>query len=300
MKIAITGSSGLIGTAVSTRLREDGHAVTRVVRSREAAAAPDAVYWRPSAGEIDADALAGHDAVVNLAGENIFGVWTRAKKDRIYHSRVDGTRLMAETLAALPAEARPGTLLNASGVHYYGDGPADQPVAEDGAAGDGFMATVVQDWESAADPARAAGVRVLYLRFGPVVDPEGLLLQGMATASRLGLGAKLGDGHQPFPWVTRDEIANVIPFLLAHPEIEGPVNVVAPDRVTNEAFADAVARVVNRPRALAVPAFAMKVLGDLGDALLTGASVVPAKLEDAGYGWRDPALEPALRRMLDA
>jgi uncharacterized protein (TIGR01777 family) len=298
MKVAITGSSGLIGRAVSDRFERDGHAVTRVVRSREGAAAPDAVYWNPARGEIDAVGLAGHDAVINLAGENIFGIWTDAKKRRIRDSRVQGTALLAETLAGLDPGDRPGVLINASAIGYYGSRPRDEPMTEDAPPASTFMAGVVQDWEAATGAARDAGIRTVMLRFGLVLDPDGMLLQGMSVSTRFGLGAKLGDGDQIFPWVTRDEIANVVAFARKHPVLEGPVNVVAPDVVTNEEFADTVARVLDRPRALKVPTFALKLLGDLGDELLTGAWVVPRKLQDAGYEWQDPALEPALRRML--
>lgn len=299
MKIAITGSSGLIGSALTDRLEADGHAITRMVRSRKAAEAPDAIYWSPSQGAIDADGLAGHDAVINLAGENIFGVWTGPKKQRIYASRVEGTRLLSETIAGLGDAQRPRTLVSASAVGYYGDRPSDVPLTEDAPPGDSFMAAVVRDWENAADPARAAGVRTVHLRFGLVLDPNGLLLQGMATATRVGLGAKLGDGDQVFPWVTRDEIANVVAFVLDQPELDGPINVTSPDKVTNEEFADTVAHVLGRPRLLKIPAFAIRMAGDLGDELLTGAWVVPRKLEEAGYDWLDPTLEGALRRMLN-
>jgi hypothetical protein len=298
MRIAITGASGLIGTALTRQLREDGHTATRLVRSREAATEPDAIYWRPARGEIDAEGLAGHDAVINLAGENIFGLWTAAKKERIRSSRVDGTRLLAETIASLGEERRPRTLVNASAIGYYGDRPPDQPLPEDAEPGPGFMARVVQDWEAATAPADQAAVRVVMTRFGLVLDPNGLLLQAMSTATRLGLGAKLGDGHQIFPWTTRDEIVGVIRHVLDSPELEGPVNVVGPEKVTNEEFADTMARILHRPRFLKVPAFAMELLGDFGREILAGAWVVPAKLEDTGYAWVDETLEDALRRLL--
>ncbi|MFO7894729.1 MAG: TIGR01777 family oxidoreductase [Longimicrobiales bacterium] len=302
MKIAITGSSGLIGSAVSDRLRGDGHTVTRVVRSREAAGADDALFWKPSTQELDVPALADHDAVINLAGENIFGLWTKARKRRIRESRVRGTRLLAETLAGLDDTDRPDVLINASAIGYYGDRPPDEPLTEDAEPADGFMARVVRDWEAATQPAADAGVRVVMTRFGLVLDPNGLLLQGMTLSTLLGLGAKLGDGQQAFPWVTRAEIAHVMAFLLAQEKdqtLSGSVNVVAPDKVTNEEFADTVARVLHRPRFLAIPKLALKLIGELGDEIAGGAWVVPAKLESAGYEWRNPALEPALRRLLD-
>lgn len=298
MRIAITGSSGLIGTTVSNRLRADGHAVTRVVRSREVAEAHDALYWKPSTGALDVRGLAGHDAVINLAGENIFGLWTEAKKRRIRDSRVEGTRVLAETIAGLEDAVRPRTLINASAIGYYGDRPADEPMTEDAEPADRFMARVVRDWEAATAPAAAAGVRVVRTRFGLVLDPEGLLLQGMVISTLMGLGAKLGDGRQIFTWVTRDEIANAMAFLLSRDDVSGPVNVVAPDKVSNEAFADTVARVLHRPRFLAIPKPVLKLIGELGDEIAIGAWVVPQELERAGYHWVDPDLEGALRRLL--
>ncbi|HUG42289.1 MAG TPA: TIGR01777 family oxidoreductase [Longimicrobiales bacterium] len=299
MKIAITGASGLLGTAVQAALRERGHAITRVVRSREAARAADAIYWDPAAAELDADGLAGHDAIVNLAGENIAGVWTEAKKARIRRSRVDGTRLLADAIAALPAERRPAVMVNASGVHYFGDRPRDRALTEEDPPGEGFMARLVQDWEAAADPARGAGVRVVHLRFGLVLDPDALLLQATATATRLGLGATFGDGTQPFPWITREDVVRLVVFAIERPALDGPVNAVAPERTTNRDYADTLARVLGRPRVLRIPTFALRMLGDLGRDLTGGAWVVPRKLEGAGYEWRDPRLEPALRRLLD-
>ena len=299
MKIAITGSTGLIGSAVADRLARDGHAITRVVRSRQAAAADDAFYWSPADREIDTAGLAGHDVVINLAGENIFGVWTRAKKRRIYDSRVGGTRLLAEAIAGLPADDRPDLWINGSAIGYYGDRPADTPLDEGAEPGEAYMTRVVLDWEAATAPAKEAGVRVVLPRFGLVLDPEGVLLQATTLATRLGLGATIGSGRQAFPWTTRDEIAAVMAFLPNHPELSGPVNVVAPEKTTNRDFADTLARVLGRPRFLSIPAPLVRLAGDLGDEVLTGAWVVPRKLQDAGYVWRDPKLEPALTRILD-
>lgn len=299
MKITITGASGLIGSALTARLADDGHSVTRLVRSREAATAPDASYWNPSEGEIDAGGIAGRDAVINLAGENIFGIWTEAKKARIHQSRVGGTRLLAETIVGLDDKRRPATWLNASAAGYYGDRPPAEPMTEEAPPGDSFMARVVRDWEEAATPAAEVGVRVVTLRFGIVLDPDALLLQGMTASTRLGLGAKLADGSQVFPWTTRDEIVRVVEFVLDREEIRGPVNVVGAEKVTNEELADTVAGVLGRPRALRVPAFAMKMLGEFGQEMLSGVWVVPEKLESAGYDWLDPTLEAALRRMLE-
>jgi uncharacterized protein len=297
-RVAITGASGLLGTAVAARLRGLGHPITRLVRSREASGAPDASFWRPDRGEIDARGLAGHDVIINLAGENIFGLWTRARKERIRRSRLDGVTLLAGALEAMPQAERPSLLICASAVGFYGDRPWHEPLTEDEPPGDTFLARVLIDMEAAAAPAERAGVRVAFLRFAPVLDPDALLLRAMSLATRLGLGAALGPGGQPFPWVTRAEIADVVPFVMDRPDLAGPINVVGPELVSNAEFADAVARVLNRPRFLRVPTPVVKLLGEFGQELLVGQRVVPRKLEAAGYQWRDPALEPALRRML--
>jgi uncharacterized protein len=297
--VAITGASGLIGTAVADHLRDLGYGVTRLVRSRDAARAADALYWRPDAGEIDASGLAGHDVVIHLAGENIFGLWTPAKKRRIRQSRLEGTTLLARTLASMAPAERPQTLVVASAVGYYGDRPADEALTEAKPPGDTFLARVLIDMEAATAPAHEAGVRVLTLRLAPVVDPDSFLLGALAPATRLGLGATVGSGRQPFPWVTLREIVHVIPFVLDHAHLEGPVNVAAPQKVSNAEFVDSLARVLSRPRLLRVPAPLIRLLGELGEELLGSQWVVPAKLEAAGYEWRDPHLDPALQRMLE-
>jgi uncharacterized protein len=299
MNIAITGSSGLLGTGVSERLRADGHRLTRVVRSRETARQPDALYWDPARGAMDADALAGHDAVINLAGENLFTVWTEAKKRRIRQSRVGATALLVETLRRLPHADRPGLLINTSAIGYYGSPHPDREMDEDATpAPGGFMTDVVRDWEAAAWPARDLGVRVVALRFAPVLHPSSLPLEPLALATRFGLGATLGAGRQPFPWVTRADVASVVTFVLDRPDLHGPINVVAPHMVSNAEFTDTVARVLGRPRWLRIPAPLIRLGGELGREMLGGARVVPRRLLEAGYDWQDPALEPALRRLL--
>jgi uncharacterized protein len=298
MNVALAGASGFIGSLLTDRLHQAGHQVVRMVRSRERAGAGDAIFWSPAEGEIDAQGLARADAVVNLAGESPFAIWTPARKRRIYQSRVDGTRLVATALARLPAERRPGTLINASAVGYFGSQPPDEPLAEDGAPGTGFMASVTQDWESATGPARDAGIRVVNLRFAPVLGPEAFIVRATRLATLLGLGATLGSGRQAFPWVTRDDAVGVAVFALQRPDLRGPVNVAAPEKVTHREFADTAARVLNRPRFLAIPRPIVRLAGEFGKEILTGAWVVPQKLAEAGYAWRDPTLEPAFRRML--
>lgn len=298
MRILISGASGLIGSAVSVRLEAEGHAITRLVRSRGAAAAGDAVYWNPATGDVDEAGVGGHDVVLNLAGESIFGLWTAAKRRRMRQSRVDGTRLLAGALAARPASARPRLLINASAVGYYGDRPPDEPVTEETPPADRFMARLVADWEAATAPAAEAGIRVVLMRMAPVMDMEGIPLRMMTLATKLGLGATLGSGRQMFPWVTRDEIAGVVSFLIERPDVAGPVNVVGPEPVTHRQFADTLARLLNRPRLLRIPAPLIRLLGGVGDEVLIGMRAIPAKLEAAGYRWHDPTLESALRRLV--
>jgi uncharacterized protein len=298
MRVAIAGASGLIGTAVTDHLRKSGHEVTRLVRHSDATAQSDAVYWRPDSGEIDADALAGHQIIINLAGENIFGAWTPAKKRRIRESRLEGTTLLASTIERMADSHRPDLFIVASAVGFYGDRPWTEPLGEDSPPGDSFLARVLVDMEAAAATVERLGVRLVIPRFAPVVDPAAVLLRGIAMATRFGLGAALGPGGQPFPWVTLADVAGVVALAMARTDMQGPVNVVAPDHVTNAEFVDAVARVLNRPRFLRVPTPVVKLAGDLGKELLVGQLVVPGKLKSAGYEWQDPELDRALRRML--
>jgi len=289
----------MVGTELSDRLRELGHAVTRITRSRELARAADTVRWDPAGGEIDAPALAGHDVVINLAGEPIAGLWTAARKRRILTSRVDGTALLARTIAAL--EPRPRAYIVASGMNWYGAGQSNQPKTEAAPRGAGFLADVVAAWEAAADPARGAGIRVLHLRSGHVLDARGGLLGSMLPMFRLGLGVRLGNGRQYWSWVANAEIPYIILHLSEHETIAGPVNVCTPNSVTNAEFTETLARVLGRPAFLRVPAFIARLApGGMGEeALLAGTRMVPARLIESGYEFRWPMLEPALRKALE-
>lgn len=295
MRIAVTGSTGLVGTALIRELRGAGHAVTRVVRRPPKDDTPH-ILWDPAAGRIDAAGLEGHDAVVHLAGESVAGLWTRRKRAAIHDSRVDGTRLLAETLAGL--ERPPTTLISASAIGFYGDcGP--EPIDETSPPGQGFLARTGMAWEAATAPAERAGIRVVHLRFGLILAREGGLLPVMLPAFKLGLGARLGDGRQCMPWVTLDDAVGAIVHLLAHDEVSGPVNVVAPETVTNAEFTRALARAVGRPTIFRVPATLLRlVLRDQADEmLLGGACVVPRRLIDSGYEFRNPRLDGALRAL---
>lgn len=299
MRFAITGSTGLIGSELTRRLRGQGHEVTRVTRSYSGLPAGErAVIWHPSAGTIDAAGLEAHDVIIHLAGESITGVWTDAKKRRIRDSRVDGTTLLAETIAGL--DEKPRVLFSASGFNIYGDRPGTEPLDERSATGTGFLADVARAWEAATGPAEAAGIRVVHMRFGIVLSRTGGMLGTMLPLFRLGLGSRLGDGTQYWPWIALDDIPPALLHVLERPDIHGPVNFVAPDPVTNAGFTEALAAAVGRPAVLRVPAFAARLApGDMADEiLLASARLVPRKLLDSGYEYRQPELEPALRSVL--
>lgn len=299
MRIAITGSTGLIGMALVADLRATGHEVARVVR-RASAAEPGDVVWDPAAGLIDAAGLEGLDAVIHLAGESIAGLWTRAKKARIVESRVRGTRLLCETLAGLSHPPR--VLLSASASGYYGDHPPSEVVTEDDPRGSGFLADTVVAWEEAALPATAAGIRVVYMRFGMVLSAQGGALGAQLPIFKLGLGGRLGSGQQVVSWIARSEIPLVVRQLLTRAEFAGPVNLVSPNPVPNQEFTTILARVLRRPAPFRLPAHLLRlVLGQMAQELfLNGARVEPRRLLEAGYQFSYPVLESALRHELSA
>jgi len=253
-------------------------------------------------GRIDADALAKTDAVVHLAGRGIGdGLrWTRKAKDEILQSRVEGTRLLAETMAGAAGSGGPRVLVCASGVHAYGDG-GDAVLTESSRPGSGFLAEVVRQWEAAADPARAAGLRVVHIRNGIVQAAEGGALPRLLPLFRLGLGGRLGSGRQWWSWVALDDSVGLYRHALLSDDLEGPVNGTAPNPVTNAEHAATLARVLGRPGFLAAPAFAVRLLlGELAEELLFASlRVQPAAAQASGYVFRFPELEPALRHVLN-
>ena len=302
MLVAVTGASGLIGTALVERLHAEGHQVLRLTRSRPTG--PDQVHWDPAAGELDPDALAKADAVVHLAatgiGEHLR--WNARIKRDLLESRVEGTSLVARTMAELATGSRgkgPRVLVCASGVSYYGD-RGDAVLTEADGGGPGFLAGVVRQWEAAADPARAAGLRVVHLRTGLVQDAAGAGLPKQVLMFRFGLGGRLGSGRQWLSWISLDDIAGAYLHALTHDELEGPVNAVSPYPVTNAEFTKVLARVLGRPAFLHVPAIAPKlVLGELADELLfTSLRARPARLLETGYAFELPDLEATLRHTL--
>jgi uncharacterized protein len=295
LDVLISGSTGLIGSALVSALEEDGHRVRRLTRS--GGSSEDVVRWDPSAGEIDAIRIEGVDAVVHLAGENIVGRWTDAKKARIRDSRVRGTRLLAETLARLPAP--PGVMVSASATGYYGD-RGNELLSEESAPGDSFLAGVGQEWEAAADPARDAGVRVVHPRFGIVLSTEGGALGTTLPIFKLGAGGKIGSGRQYWSWIAIDDVVGAILHVLTEGSLEGPVNVTVPDPPTNAEYTRVLGRVLGRPTVFPLPAPVARImLGQLADELLLASQrIEPARLKETGYSYRYPELEGALRHLL--
>lgn len=296
MHVAISGASGLVGTALSRLLTHKGHRLTRLVRRPPAD--DDEALWNTRDGLADAAALEGVDGVVHLAGENIAGGrWTESRKREIRRSRVEGTALLAEDLADL-AEG-PRVLVCASAIGYYGD-RGTRVVDEDAGAGDGFLADVCQGWEAAADPAREAGIRVVHTRFGIILSPEGGALRKMLLPFKLGLGGRLGSGDQYWSWIALDDTVRAIEHVLADERAVGPVNVVSPDPVTNAEFTRTLGRVLSRPTVFPLPAFAARLaLGEMADEMLLASQRVrPSVLQAGGFAWELPELEPALAHLL--
>lgn len=299
MRIAITGSSGLIGSALVGALSSDGHDITRIVRQAgQAVPATSRLHWDPVAGTIDSAALESYDAVIHLAGESVAGRWTRGKKARIRESRSRGTLLLSQALAGL--ERPPPILLSASAVGYYGVRPPAEPIDEDSAPGSGFLADTVVAWEAATRPAEEAGIRVVHLRFGMVLSTRGGALATMLPLFRLGLGGRFGNGEQIMSWISLAEIPAIVRHLLREDGPAGPVNVVSPNPVSNAEFTATLGRILDRPTLFHVPAFAARLaLGEMADEmLLGGARVLPRRLLESGYRFAEPELEPAVRHAL--
>jgi len=298
--VAVTGASGLVGSALVTGLTSAGHRVVRVVRGAGAAsvAGQRLARWDPASGALEPSALAGADAVVHLAGESVAGGrWTEAKKRRIRSTRVDVTRRLAEALPRL--ERPPRLLVSASAVGYYGD-RGSEILREDSAPGPGFLAEVCREWEAATDPAARAGIRVVRLRIGMVLSRRGGALGAMLTPFRLGAGGPVGSGVQWVSWIAIDDLVGAILHALATESLAGPVNAVAPEPVTNRELARTLGRVLRRPALLPLPAVAARLLfGQMADELLlASARVEPARLRATGFTFRHARLEDALRHEL--
>jgi uncharacterized protein (TIGR01777 family) len=295
MRIAVTGSTGLIGQALVRSLRGDGHEVVRFVRRAPAAA--DEAEWDPRRGYVDPAGLAGCGAVVHLAGAGVGDHrWTAAYKKEIRDSRVLGTDAIARAAAAL--DEPPRVFVSGSAVGYYGD-TGDRPVEEDAPPGHGFLSAVCVEWEGATAPAREAGIRTAYARTGLVVAARGGAWGRMFPLFRAGLGGRLGSGRQYWPYISlHDEIA-ALRHIIGTPELSGPVNLCAPEPLTNRQVTAAMGRVLRRPAVLAVPAPALRIaLGEFAEDVLDSHRVRPARLLGSGFVFRDPGIEQALRAAL--
>jgi uncharacterized protein (TIGR01777 family) len=298
MKIVIAGASGLVGFALAPSLRAAGHEVFRLVRGRAARAA-DEIAWNPATGDIDQTRFQGAGAVINLAGENLgAGRWTAARRDRILRSRVDATQTLVAGMANLAR--KPEVFLSASAVGFYGD-RGDEVLTEASAIGHGFLPEVCLAWETHAEGATRVGVRTVMLRFGMILAREGGALPKMLPLFRLGLGGRLGSGRQWMSWVGIEDVVGVVGHALRDSRSAGPVNVVAPNPVTNAEFARALARELRRPAVLPAPAFMLRlVLGRpmAEGALLSSLRAVPERLGELGYAFRHPTIASAFHAVL--
>ena len=303
MKILLSGSSGLIGSALAAALASEGHSVVRLVRSSRslrfvATAQEQAVQWDPCTGILAAMELEGMEAVVHLAGENIAsGRWTRARKERIRRSRVDGTGLLTRALAQLARPPR--VLVCASAIGYYGS-RGEELLTEESAPGAGFLAGLVQEWEDATAPARESGIRVVSLRFGVVLSPNGGALAKMLIPFRAGFGGRIGSGRQYMSWIALDDAVTAVRHVIDNEALTGAVNAVAPNPVTNGEFARALGQALRRPALLPLPAWAARlVMGEMAEELLLASTrVEPRKLLDSGCSFGFPELAGALDHLL--
>lgn len=291
MRVLVSGSSGLVGRALVSNLRQRGDEVMPLVRSGSGRG----VAWNPRTGRFDAAGAERFDAAVHLAGQNLAsGRWTAARKKEIYDSRVAGTRLLVEGLAML--QRPPRVLIAASAIGFYGNsGEAER--SEVSPRGDGFLADVCADWEGACAAAVGRGIRVVHVRIGLVLSPDGGALHRMLPIFRLGLGGRIGDGRQWTSWISIGDLVEILVLALGDGRLAGPINAVSPQPVRNLELTATLARVLLRPAILPVPAFALRaLLGEMADELLLASTrVVPRVLLDRGFRFEHPRLEPALR-----
>jgi hypothetical protein len=293
-RILVSGSSGLIGTALLPALQSSGYEVVCLVRGTTSGQGQ--VAWNP-AQPLAPESVSGFDAVLHLAGESIAGRWTEAKKRRIHESRVQGTRNLADALAAAPQP--PQLLISASAIGYYGD-RGEETLREDSASGNGFLPEVCREWEAAAEPAAKAGIRTVQMRFGVVLSSSGGALQKMLPPFRMGVGGNIGNGRQWMSWIDISDLVGAVQFVIKTDALRGPVNVVATNPVRNAEFTRTLASVLSRPAIFPMPAFAARlVFGQMGDELLLASQrVEPAKLMASGYVFQQPDLRHALSAIL--
>ncbi|MEY2638096.1 MAG: hypothetical protein RLZ80_227 [Actinomycetota bacterium] len=286
-RIAITGASGLIGTALVGKLKSDGYTVQRLVR--RPTVSPEEIFWNPAQSEIDLDSLAGVDAVIHLAGAGVGDKrWTKKYKSEILNSRLLGTT----TIANAVSQVKPKVFISSSAIGWYGE-TGNRAVIESDRGGDDFLAAVCREWEAAAD--LAGDVRTVKIRTGLVLDPTGGALGRMLPLFRFGLGGKLGNGKQWWSWITLHDHLRAIEFLMENNQISGAVNLTSPNPVTNQEFTSALARALRRPALFPAPAFALKAaLGGFSTEILGSKKVLPGVLQDAGFNFDFPHIGPAL------
>ncbi len=290
-RIAITGASGLIGTALVGHLKSEGHTVQRLVR--RAVVAQDEIQWDPKSGYVDIEALRGVDAVIHLAGVGVGDKrWSKKYRSEILNSRLLGTTAIANAVT----EVKPQVFISASAIGWYGES-GNRAVVESDRVGDDFLAAVCREWEGAAD--LATGVRTVKIRTGLVLDPTGGALGKMLPLFRLGLGGKLGNGKQWWSWITLHDVIRAITFMLESP-VSGPVNLTSPNPVTNQEFTSALARAMHRPALFPAPAFALKIaLGGFSSEVLGSKKVTPHVLTEAGFTWDYPHITTALSALIE-
>ena len=301
MRVAITGATGMIGRALTASLLADGHTVVALVRRpprRSETPGLEEAEWRPEQGRVDAVALDGTEAVVHLAGAPFGpGLWTRRRRALIRRSRVNGTRGLCRALDSM--DRPPTRLLSASGTHFYGE-TGDTVATEDSPPGEGFLALVCREWEEATSPAEEAGMSVAHLRTGMVLAREGGMLRSLLPLYRMYLGGRMGSGSQYLTWISLVDQVGAIRFLLERPDMTGPVNMCAPEPVSNAAFTQALARALGRPAVLPIPSTAIRVtLGDFTEeSAFVDLRARPERLERAGYSFVLPDIDSALSDIL--
>ena len=295
MNILITGASGLIGTRLVSALKQAGHRVIRLTRKRPES--DDERPWDPQSGSMETSLLDGCEVLVHLVGESIGeGRWNSKKKSRIRESRVQSTKLLAKTMARM--KTKPQAFIVASAIGYYGD-RGDEILTEESAAGDGFLAEVCHDWETAADPARAAGIRTACVRTGIVLSNQGGALKSMLTPFKLGVGGIMGNGNQYWSWISIEDIVRLFQFAIENNSVTGPINGTAPNPGTNREFTKALGKVLSRPTIFPMPAFVAKILlGEMATPLILASTrVVPEKARQLGFEFKQVHLSNALESL---